>query len=513
MYFIGVDLGTNGIKAGIIDGKGKILGSAYQETKLVAPRPGLMEQDPDDFYSGTLGIINEILEKSKISPNEVVAIGLDGQMGGVIGIDQSFNSITGLDMSLDIRSEKYNDLIHKKYKNQLRKITCGSPLNVPKIIWWKRENSEVYKKILKFVTLNGYVSGKLAGLKGYQAYIDYTLLSFFGVEDILNLNWSEDMCKLFDLEIEKLPTVVSPWEIIGRLNKFSSEECGLLQGTPIVAGAGDQPAGLLGAGLLKPGVMLDVSGSSVLLFLVVDRFIPDIENGTVMYIPSIVKGIYYAFIYINGGGICLRWFRDQFLSDEKTPEENQIKSKYNTIEEKAKSVSPGSKGLIFIPYFGGRHCPYGRSLKGAWIGLNWGHKKEHMYRAILESIAYEYDLGLFHLKKLFPDYKIDRILVTGGGSNSKLWNKIKADVLGIPYLKIESYQFALRGSGLLAGYGVGAVKDLKKTALKVDIGKNIKEFKPAKANKKLYESYSNIYKDIFTNTLEKTYNQLVDLMD
>jgi len=513
MYFIGIDLGTNGIKAGIVDEQGEVISSSYLETSLISSAPGRMEQDPQDFYSGTLKIIKDILQKSKISPKEVTAIGLDGQMGGVIGIDRNFDSITGLDMGMDIRSEKYNDYIHKKYKNKLRKITCGSPRNTPKIMWWKREYPEVYNKIIKFITLTGYVGGKLAGLKSYQAYIDYTMLSFFGMEDILKLDWSDELCQLYDLEIEKLPTVVPPWKVVGRLNKAASKTCGLMQGTPIVAGAGDQPAGLLGAGLLEPGVMLDVSGSSVLLFLVVDRFVPDIENGAVMYIPSIIKGIYYAFIYINGGGICLRWFRDQFLPDEKTAKRSKQKSKYDLIEEKAKLIYPGSKGLMFIPYFGGRQCPYNRSLKGAWIGLSWGHKREHMYRAILESIAYEYCIGLSHLKRLFPDYETDKIFVTGGGSSSRLWNQIKADVLGKSYLKIESFQFALRGSGLLAGYGVGAVKDLKKAALKVDIGKNVKEFEPAKANKKLYESYSNIYKDIFTNTLEKTYNQLVDLMD
>ena len=132
MYFIGIDLGTNGIKAGIVDEQGEVISSSYLETSLISSAPGRMEQDPQDFYYGTLKIIKDILQKSKISPKEVTAISLDGQMGGVIGIDRNFDFITGLDMGMDIRSEKYNDYIHKKYKNKLSKITCGSPRNTPR---------------------------------------------------------------------------------------------------------------------------------------------------------------------------------------------------------------------------------------------------------------------------------------------------------------------------------------------------------------------------------------------
>jgi len=513
MYFIGIDIGTSRIKAGIINATGDVIYSSYRETGLRSTGPGRMEHEPDKIYSDALEIIKEILDRSKISPDKIEAIGIDGQMGGVIGIDKNFNSVTGLDTYLDIRSERYNDFIHKKYNKQLREITCGSPLNFQKIIWWKKNKPEKYKKVLKFITINSYVSGKLAGNKGDRACIDHTLISFFGVEDLLKLNWSEDLCKLFGLEINKLPDIKPPWEIIGGISKISSEKCGLLKGTPIVTGAGDQPAGLLGAGLLNKGEIIDVSGSTNLLILVVDKFIPDIKNGVVMYMPSIIKGIYYAFIYVKGGGVCLQWFRDQFLLDEKTENEYIKKSKYEIIEEKAKKIPPGSDGLIFIPHFGGRQCPYSGSMKGAWIGLNWGHRKEHMYRAILESIAYEYNIGLSSIIRLFKDYKIENIMVTGGGSKSKLWNKIKADVLGMPYFIMESYQFALRGSGLIAAYGVGAISDLENVASKSNIISYKNKYMPDKKNNKIYNSYIKIYKDIFKKPLGKTSDRLSELID
>ncbi len=508
MYFIGVDLGTSGIKAGIIDINGDVIESSYIEIDLISTAPGRMEQNPNDFYEKTLEIIKDVLQKSKIPPKDVYSIAIDGQMGGIIGIDSYFNPITGLDMGLDIRSEKYNDDIHKNYKKLLRTKTCGSPRNTPKIMWWKKESPEVYKNILKFVTLNGFVGGKLAGIKGSEAYMDYTLLTFFGMEDFSKLNWSKELCELFDIDIEKLPRIVSPWDIIGELDKKAAQKCGLHQGIKIVAGSGDQPAGLLGAGMVEPGKIMDVSGSSVLLFMAVDKFIPDISNGTIMYMPSILPDISYAFTYINGGGICLKWFKDEFLLEYDLSLYKNNKNVFDIIEEQIEDIPPGAGGLIFVPYFGGRQCSYDRNIKGAWIGLNWGHKKEHLYRAILESIAYDFNMSLSYMKELFPEFNIKRLMVMGGGANSRVWNQIKSNVMGVGYGRIGGYQFALRGSGIVAGFGVGAIEDIKKTILNKNIEKNITEYIPDKEITEIYREYNKIYRDIFKNNLKKTFDLL-----
>jgi len=504
-YFIGVDLGTNGIKAGIIDLHGNIIESSYWETALSSNGPGCMEQNPDDFYQSTLGIIKEILEKSKIDSKNIAGIALDSQMGGVVGIDKDFNPVTTYDTALDTRSQEYNDYIHGRYRDIITKRTCGSPLYGPKIMWWKEKQPEIYHRIFKFVMLNGYVAGRMAGLRGDQSFIDYTLLSFSGISDAVELRWSSELCKLFDIDTEKLPEVVSPWKIIGRIDKFSAQRCGLKQGTPVLAGAGDQAVGLLGAGLVKPGSIIDVAGSSTLLFLCVDKFIPDLKHRAIMYIPSVIPGIYHAFTYINGGGISLRWFRDEFTNQEKILAKEDKKSMYEILEEKASHIPPGSGGLLFVPYFGGRQCPYDSKLRGGWIGLNWGHKKEHLYRAMLESIAYDYDLGLKLMKKMFPEVEVNEILTTGGGSNSKLWNQIKADVLGLPYIKLSSYEFALRGCGIIVGYGVGAYQDLVSTARDMNRDTKGEKFLPNKDNHKIYSRYREIYQNIFSNSLEKTF--------
>ncbi|MBN1298885.1 MAG: hypothetical protein JW997_04290, partial [Actinobacteria bacterium] len=510
-YFIGVDLGTNGIKSGIIDDNGNVICSSYWETRLVSKKPGLMEQDPDEFITGTLKIIREITDKSSIDKKNIKAISIDGQMGGIIGIDSDYRSITGYDMGLDVKSEKYNELIHYKYSDFLKSKTCGSPRNLPKILWWKNEKPQIYRKIKKFVTLNSYVAGNICGLKSEDAFIDYTLLAFFGLENLKNLGWSEEFSEILDIDLYKMPNVVQPWKVIGSLTEYAANAAGIAKGTPVIAGAGDQPAGLLGAGFIIPGSLLEVSGSSTLQFTVVERFIPDIEKGAVMYIPSVIKDRFYAFNYINGGGICLRWFRDNFLKNYNSNYDDAAKNPFIEIEKNLINIPAGSDGLIFIPYFGGRQCPYNNKLRGSWIGINWGHKIEHLYKSILESIAYDAREGIENIKRLFPDYSFSEIAVSGGGAKSDVWNQIKADITGLDYVKSETFESNIRGSGILAGYGAGFIEDVEKIASKALVnapGLKPEVFKADKNNKLIYDNYFSIYKNIFRNSLATTFGKI-----
>jgi xylulokinase len=504
VYFIGLDVGTSGLKAGVIDHRGNIISSEYWETSYKSKEPSRMEQDVDEILKNTIAITKEIVDKSEVMSGDIGGVVLDGQMGGVIGIDSEFNSITGLDMNLDMQSEKYNVYMHEKFGNLLSRTTCGSPLNGQKILKWKRENPETYRQINKFVTLSGYIAGKMAGLHGKDAFIDYTLLAFFGLENAKDLTWSDELCSNLGIERQKLPDIVNPQQIIGGVDQRIAGECGLKTGTPIFAGAGDQAAGLLGAGLITPGSVTDVSGSSTLLFLCVDRFVPDTTNSTVMYIPSVKQGIYHAFTYINGGGISPTWFLDVFMGDKGCKHEDR----FSDLAVVASKLPPGSDNLIFIPYFGGRHCPYDIKLRGGWIGLNWGHKTEHLYRAILEAIAYDNCLGFSRLKEVFPDIEIDEILVTGGGSNNPLWNQIKADVFGKRFKRLGGYEFAIRGCGMIAAYGAGIYHDLDSAVSEMGGEIEGEVYYPDMKNNEKYLKYFDIFQNIIKRDLQKTFHLL-----
>ncbi len=494
MFFVAADLGTSGIKTAVVDTAGRLLAEEYRDTSLVASGPGRMEQDPMVFYRAVLHGIRAAVEKAGIDSARMCALALDGQMGGIIGVDSAFESVTGFDVGLDIRSEKYNARLQREVGEGLFRISCGSPRNTPKIMRIAREYPDVYRRVRKFVTLSGFVAGKMTGLSSDEAFIDPTLLAFFGNEDARTLSWSKELTRAAGIDPDKLPRIVDSWAVVGKVGREAAAESGLPCGLPVVAGAGDQPAGFLGAGFIEPGRLMDVSGSTTLLCASVDRFVPDTEHGAVMYMPSVVPERYTAFTYINGGGITLTWFRGEFAG----------LISWDELTGRVGAVPPGSEGLQFIPYLGGRQCPYDDTLRGAWIGLNWGHKKEHLFRAVLEGLAFDQALGLEHIKGLFSDFRPGRLEGAGGGSVNDVWNRIKADILNLPYIKRGAHAFALRGCALIAGYGLGVYSDLIRAAEELNRGEEHTMFRPEPKSAAAYRRLYPIFKEAVTAALKET---------
>ena len=174
------------------------------------------------------------------------------------------------------------------------------------------ERPDVFARICKFVQPGGYVAGRMAGLKGDEAFLDYTYLHFSGFADTEKATWSPELCGLFDVPMEKLPRIVAPWEIIGKVTPAVARECGLRAGTPIAAGAGDQTSCMLGAAMVEPGLIFDVAGTASVFAVCVDRFVPDLTYKTVFTARLVPSDQWYALAYVNGGGLNLRWFRDEW---------------------------------------------------------------------------------------------------------------------------------------------------------------------------------------------------------
>jgi len=248
-YLIGVDIGTGGTKAAIFDAEGHLLASAYEESKIRYPKPGWVEQDQDDFYRSSVNTIKEIIIKSGVNPKDVAAIAFDSQMSGIGGIDEKWNPIIRYDSWLDTRCEPYIEFMRQKAGDLILKKTGCAPTYAhgPKILWWKNEQEKVFDKIYKFIVPACYVAGKMAGLKGEEAFIDYTYIHFSGFSDTEKMGWSEDLCDIFQIPDSKLPKIVRPWDIVGKLTPEAARDCGLIGGIPIAAGAGDTAASLLGA--------------------------------------------------------------------------------------------------------------------------------------------------------------------------------------------------------------------------------------------------------------------------
>ena len=464
-YLIGVDLGTMGTKAALFDASGTLVASAFEESRLLYPRPGCVEQDPDDLYGSTIRTIRECVQASGIDPNQVVALACCGQMAGIGTVDRAWGTPTVYDSWLDSRCRSAIERMRPLEETIIRRAGGPPTYSIgPKILWWMQERPEVFARIRKFIVPGAYVAGRLAGLQGDDAFMDYTYLHFTCLSDTLGKAWDPALCAALGVPIEKLPRIVAPWEVIGRLTPAAAQACGLTAGTPIAAGAGDQAAGMLGAGMTEPGLVFDVAGTASVLAICVNRFVPDVAHSTLFTARLVPDDLWYALAYINGGGLNLRWFRDEIAPELKAQAQGAGEDPYALLDSLAEQVPAGADGLFFLPHLQGRVCPSDADLRGMWMGFTWAHSRPHLYRAMLEAVAYEYAHYMSIERELVPEAAFSEARVIGGGARSQLWNQIKADVLGLPYVRLNREECTLLGAAIIAGHAVGLYDDLKATS-------------------------------------------------
>jgi xylulokinase len=452
---IGVDLGTSATKAALYEPDGTLLAEASIDVPIAHPEPGVVEQDQDDFVRTAAAAVRRILAAGSAMPHEIAAIGFDSQMAGIGAIAEDFTPATRFDSWLDMRCQPYIDRM-AEHSDAVTRIAGCPPTcaHGAKMLWWRQERPDEFRRIAKFVAPAGYVAGRLAGLRADEAFIDFTFLHFTGAAATEAGEWSEELCGTLGIDRQKLPRIVPPWQVIGSVRDPLAEAFGLAPGTPVVAGAGDTAASALGAGIVSPGMMLDVAGTASVLAGCTDRYAPDVDNRVLLVMRSIVPGLWHPLAYVGGGGLALTWFRDHFGAG----------SSMEALAEEAAAIAPGAEGLFFSPHLGGRICPADPGRRGAFHGFSWGHGRAHFLRAILESIAFEYAGYIEIIEALTPHIGRVEARVVGGGARSAVWNRIKADVLNVAYRPLARADLATWGAAIVAGHGVGLIPDMAEVA-------------------------------------------------
>lgn len=453
-YLIGVDIGTQGTKASLYGTDGSAVCHAFEESRLLYGPAGEITQDPEEIYGSVLRTIKRILTVSGVPGGKIAGIGLDAQMAGIMGIDEEWNAVTPYDSWLDTRCGPYIGRMKDGAEEEIIKKTGGQVTYAhgPKLLWWKYERPEVYRQCARFVTPGAYAAGRLAGLKASDAYIDFTHLHFTGFADSEKQGWDGGLLAEFGVDGDKLPTIVDPSCIIGGVGEDAAGRTGLCAGTPVIAGCGDSAASSLGAGIVREQMIYDVAGTASIFSASMKQFRPDVRHKTILAARSAVPGLFIPLAYLSGGGLCIRWFS------------KMTGKSYEELEQDAQKAEGEIGDLYFIPHFAGRTCPNAPEVKGGFTGLQWNHTAGHLYRSILESVALEYNEYFMILKEMNRDLKPDGIYGVGGGTKSALFNRLKADVLGVPYYTLKTEEAATRGCALLAGHAAGIFPDLIKAA-------------------------------------------------
>jgi xylulokinase len=484
-YFIGADIGTTGIRAGVYDEGFHLLNAGSGKSMVKRGKQGDIIQETEEIYRETATAVRDAVAGSGIDPEEVACLSFDGQMAGVMGIDAEWRAVTPYDSWLDTRCSAQVAAISERARDLVVKRTGNIPSynHGPKILWWKEKEPEVYDRIRSFVQPAAYTAGRLCGLRGDDAFIDWSYLHFSGFADIQTRRWDEELTGLFGIDRDKLPSIVSPVTVIGRTTETEAELFGLRRGTPVAAGCGDTASCFLGTGAVNPGIAVDVAGTASVFALATDQFIADTE-GLVYASRSVIEDTWYIMSYINGGGMNLEWFRDTFARDRSFDELDRL------IEE----IDPGSEGLMFIPHLEGRAYPNDPELRGEWKGFTRAHGLAHFYRSVLESVGFEYALYMERILQNVNNEKVTELRGVAGGSKSAVWAQMKADILGCSYHTIDRDDVSMLGQALIAAAAVGAIKVIGETAKCITTVK--RTYAPDQNKHRMYRPWVERYREM-----------------
>ena len=471
-YLIGVDLGTSVVKAGLYDADGGLVAQAARPAPLRQPAPGIAEQDGDEFMAAAAAAMREVVSRAGAAAAQVAGVAFDGQMGGAMAVDGRFRALTPWYPSgLDGRYLPHQQQLAERAGTRLIELCGDLPIMAPRMLWWRQESPELYRRIAKVVTLAGYVAGRMTGLQADRAFIDPSYLTWVGLGDTERHRWSEELAEVTGLGgdgLARLPRIVPAIEVAGYLSREAAAASGLAEGVPVAAGAGDQAAGFVGAGLVDDGQLIDVAGTFPVFGVCSRRYLADHDSRMLKPIASpLGAGAWYSMMYINGGGLTHRWFAEQFGALGSDAEAAGGGALFAQLDAAAGRVAPGSDGLLCVPHLMGRACPNQPDVRGAWVGFTWTHGRAHFYRALLESVAYEYALACRALRAAAPEAELGEVRVIGGGAASDLWNRIKAAVLGLPYVRLALPDAATLGSAIVAGHAAGLIPDMAAAARRV----------------------------------------------
>lgn len=443
-YLLGLDISTTGAKALLIDAAGAVLGSATSPLTLSTPRPLWAEQSPADWWSGMATSIRRLLAEQAVPGAAIAAIGLTGQMHGLVLLDASGAVLRPAILWNDQRTGPQCDEMRRRLgRARLIQLTGNDALpgfTAPKVLWVQQHEPELYTQVRHLLLPKDYIRYRLTG--------DYAMDKADGAGTILfdlrARTWSPEMLEALEIPAEWLPPTFEGPAVAGVVSAAAAAETGLAAGTPVVGGGGDQAAQAVGVGAVEPGVIALTLGTSGVVFATTPSALVEPEGRLHAFCHALPDRWHFMGVMLSAAG-SLQWYRDS-LAPELS---------FDDLLAEAAGVPAGSEGLLFLPYLTGERTPHPDPLaRGAWVGLTLRHGRPHLTRALLEGVA-------FGLKDSFTLIQgaglrsIGQVRASGGGVRSALWRQILADVLGVELALVNTTEGAAYGAALLAAVGAG----------------------------------------------------------
>jgi xylulokinase len=452
-HLLGIDVGTGGTRALVIDEQGQIVASATSEhVPFASPHTGWAEQDPRDWWRATGEAVRAAVGKAG-GADRIGAVGFSGQMHGSSMLDASGEVVRPALLWCDQRTDaECREITERVGAARLIELTLNPALTgftLPKLLWVRKHEPDKWNEVRSVLLPKDYVRFRLTGDKATDVADASGTLLF----DVANRVWSGTMLDEMEIDASLMPRSYESPDVTGHVSREGAEATGLKAGTPVVAGGGDQSAGAVGMGIVRPGGVSATIGTSGVVFAATDRPALD-PGGRVHTFCHAVPGRWHVMGVTQGAGLSLRWLRDQFGAGK-----DDGRDPYDRMTEEASKVPAGSDGVLWAPYLMGERTPHlDPHARAALVGLAASHTRGHVIRAVLEGVAF----SLKDSFTIFGEMKVplSSVRLGGGGARSPLWRRIQTDVYGYPAEIVEAEEGAAYGAALLAGVGGGVWKSV-----------------------------------------------------
>lgn len=463
MYWLGLDVGTGGSRALLVDRDGRVHFSfiaPHEEMRM--ERPLWAEQDPQDWWRASSAAITGVLKTAGVDGSAVRGVGLSGQMHGLVLLDDAGEVIRPALIWCDQRSQQQVDFINSKLGAQNVVRWTANPVltgfTLPKLLWVRDNEPQSFARVRHFLLPKDYLRFKLTG----ELASDVSDASGTSMLDVVKREWSMEMMSGLDLDARILPKVYESSEVTGTVSDSAAKATGLAAGTPVVAGAGDQAASAIGNGIVESGAVSCTIGTSGVVFAFLKEPAYD-ARGRVHTFCHAMPQAWHVMGVTQGAGLSLQWLRNQLAAS----------SSYDELTREAETSPRGAHGLFWLPYLMGERTPHlDAAARAAWVGLTAKHRRADLIRSVLEGVCFSQNDGLEIIRQLGATPSSVRL--SGGGAKSAFWHQLFADVFNTPVATLETQEGSAYGAALLALVGTGeyrsaaevCAKAIKEVALK-----------------------------------------------
>ncbi|MBE0601833.1 MAG: xylulokinase [Firmicutes bacterium] len=495
-YLLGIDLGTSGTKTVLFHRDGSVVASSTVEYPLSQPENGWAEQEPQDWWNAAVQTISAVLRKSAVNPADIAALGISGQMHGLVMLDENGKvlrpSIIWADQRTGRECEEITEIIGAQRVIEITANPVLTGFTAGKIRWVQKHQPEIYAQCRHILLPKDYLRYMLTG----DFATEVSDASGMQLLDVPNRCWSDEMLTKLGIDKSYLGKVYESVDVTGHISASAARLTGLSENTLVVGGAGDNAAAAVGTGVVADGRAFTTIGTSGVVFAHTDELAID-PKGRVHTFCCAVPGAWHVMGVVQSAGLSLKWFRDNFCTSEMETASLMGVDPYQLMDMEVRKAPIGANRLFYLPYLMGERTPHlDPDCRGVFFGLSAMHTKLDLMRAVYEGVAYALNDSLSVLDGM--GVKPAQMLATGGGGRSEVWRQMLADVFDCKVVTTNSKEGPALGVAILAGVGAGLYPSVREAC--DSMIKTGGEQLPDKANqplyKKGYEQYVKLYPDM-----------------